>query len=85
MEPLRVAMAAAGRDMDELELVGGIRPRFPDAHSPADLAEAAERIPAQVARGYTAICFKPSHYTDDASQVGRLSAELVARAEALVS
>jgi probable F420-dependent oxidoreductase len=85
MEPLRAAMAAAGRDMAELELVGGIRPRFPDASSPGDLAEAAESIPAQVERGYTAICFKPSQYTDDASQVGRLCRELVARAEALVS
>ena len=85
MEPLRAAMAGAGRDMADLELVGGIRPRFPDAHSPGDLAEAAESIPAQVERGYTAICFKPSQYTDDASQVGRLCRELVARTEALVS
>jgi probable F420-dependent oxidoreductase len=85
MEPLRAAMAAAGRDMAEIELVGGIRPRFPDANSPGDLAEAAESIPAQVERGYTAICFKPSQYTDDPSEVGSLCGELVARAQALVS
>jgi probable F420-dependent oxidoreductase len=85
MAPLRAAMAAAGRDMAELELVGGIRPRFPDAHSPGDLAEAAESIPAQVERGYTAICFKPSQYTDDAGEVPRLCRELVARAEALTA
>jgi probable F420-dependent oxidoreductase len=85
MEPLHAAMAAAGRDMAELELVGGIRPRFPDSDSPGELAEAAESIPAQVERGYTAICFKPSQYTDDVSEVGRVCRELVARAEALVS
>ena len=85
MAPLRSAMAAAGRDMAELELVGGIRPRFPDAHSPGDLAEAAESIPAQVERGYTAICFKPSQYTDDAAEVPRLCRELVARTEALTA
>jgi probable F420-dependent oxidoreductase len=85
LEPLRTAMAAAGRDMAELELVGGIRPRFPDGHRPADLAEAAESIPAQTESGYTAICFKPNQYTDDASQVGRLCRELVARAEALTA
>jgi probable F420-dependent oxidoreductase len=85
MEPLSAAMAAAGRDMAELELVGGIRPRFPDTGGPGDLAAAAESIPAQVERGYTAICFKPSQYTDDASQVPRLCRELVARAEALAS
>jgi probable F420-dependent oxidoreductase len=85
MEPLRAAMAAAGREMAEIELVGGIRPRFPDANSCGDLAEAAESIPAQVERGYTAICFKPSQYTDDPTEVGALCRELVARAEALVS
>ena len=85
MEPLRAAMAAAGRDFAELELVGGIRPRFPDADSPGDLAEAAESIPAQLERGYTAICFKPSQYTDDVVEVGALCRELVRRAEALTS
>jgi probable F420-dependent oxidoreductase len=85
LDPLRAAMAAAGRDMAELELVGGIRPRFPDAHSPADLAEAAESIPVQVESGYTTICFKPNQYTDDVSRVGALCRELVARAEALTA
>ena len=85
LRPLREAMAAGGRDMSELELVGGIRPRFPDAYRPGDLAEAAEDIPAQLAAGYTTICFKPSQYTDDASEVGRLCCELVTRAEALTS
>src|SRR4051794_27883467 len=49
---LRDAMAAAGRDMDDLELVGGIRGRFPDDRSVADLGEAAASIPGQVARGF---------------------------------
>ena len=40
----RDGMAAAGRSMDHLEIVGGLRPRFPDATSPADLAEATERV-----------------------------------------
>jgi alkanesulfonate monooxygenase SsuD/methylene tetrahydromethanopterin reductase-like flavin-dependent oxidoreductase (luciferase family) len=85
LDTLRTAVAAAGRDIGELELVGGIRPRFPDTHTPADLAEAAESIPAQVESGYTAICFKPSQYTDDATQVGRMCRELVARAEGLAA
>jgi probable F420-dependent oxidoreductase len=85
MEPLGAAMVAAGRSMSELEIVGGIRPRFRDANSPGELAEAAESIPRQVANGYTTICFKPSQYTDDASEVGRLCRELVARAESLVA
>jgi probable F420-dependent oxidoreductase len=81
MEPLAAALAAAGRDMAELEVVGGIRGRFPDERSVADLAEAAEAIPAQLERGYTTICFKPSQYTDDPAEVPALCRDLVARAE----
>jgi probable F420-dependent oxidoreductase len=77
MLPLRDAMAQAGRDMDELEIVGGIRGRFPDHGGVADLAEAAESIPAQLAAGYTTICFKPSQYTDDPADVGGLCRQLV--------
>ena len=73
-------MAAAGRDMSELEVVGGIRGRFPGPDAVADLAEAAEAIPAQLEQGYTTICFKPSQYTDEFGQVGRLCRELVALA-----
>src|SRR5207248_10627147 len=68
--PLVEAMAAAGRDMAELEEIGGIRGRFTDSDGVADLAEAASAIPAQLADGYTTICFKPSQYTDDPAEVG---------------
>lgn len=77
LRPLVEALAAAGRSLAELEVVGGIRGRFPDACGVASLAEAAEAIPAQLEAGYTTICFKPSQYTDDPSQVGRLCRELV--------
>jgi len=79
-EELRVladALAAAGRSFSELEVVGGIRGRFPDRVSVADLAEAMEAIPAQLEAGYTTICFKPSQYTDDPAEVGRLCHQLV--------
>ena len=69
-------MAAAGRTFAELEVVGGIRGRFPSAGGVADLAEATEAIPAQLEAGYTTICFKPSQYTDSVSDVGRLCREL---------
>ena len=71
------ALAGAGRDFNDLEVVGGIRGRFPDGASVADLAEAMEAIPAQLEAGYTTICFKPSQYTDDPKQVGRLCRQLV--------
>jgi probable F420-dependent oxidoreductase len=77
MQPLREAMALAGRDMDELEIVGGIRGQFPDKDGVADLVQAAESIPAQLAAGYTTICFKPSQFTDDPADVGKLCRQLV--------
>jgi probable F420-dependent oxidoreductase len=59
------AMREAGRDPAELELVGGTRGRFRDADSVADLAEALSAVPAQLARGFTTICIKPSQFVDD--------------------
>ena len=78
LRPLIDGMAAAGRDFSELEVVGGIRGRFPDRNSVASLAEAAEAIPGQLEAGYTTICFKPSQYTDSTADVGRLCRQLVA-------
>ncbi len=83
MAPLRAAMRAAGRDLASLEVVGGIRPRFADGAGVGDLDEAAETIPAQLAAGFTTICFKPSQYTDDPAKVGALCRRLVGRAAAL--
>jgi probable F420-dependent oxidoreductase len=78
LRPLTEALAAAGRDLSELEIVGGIRGRFDSGDGVADLDEAAAAIPAQLAAGYTTICFKPSQFTDDPAQVGALCRRLVA-------
>ena len=78
MRPLAEAMHAGGRDMNELEVVGGIRGTFPPGGGVADLALAAEAIPAQLDAGYTTICFKPSQFTDDPAEVGALCRRLVA-------
>jgi probable F420-dependent oxidoreductase len=80
---LRAAMAAAGRDLAELELVGGTRARFPDADSVADLDEALASVPGQLARGFTSICIKPSQFIDDASDFGRWCREVVSKVAAL--
>jgi alkanesulfonate monooxygenase SsuD/methylene tetrahydromethanopterin reductase-like flavin-dependent oxidoreductase (luciferase family) len=83
LDRLRRAMADAGRDPAELEMIGGIRGTFADETSVADLARAAEAIPRQLEQGYTSICFKPSMFTDEIEQVGPLCRELVARVAAL--
>jgi len=80
---LRKRLRDAGRDPDALELVGGIRGRFPDDHSTASIDEALEQVPPQLEAGYTAICFKPSMYTDDPDQVPALCRRVVERIAAM--
>jgi probable F420-dependent oxidoreductase len=77
MQPLAQAMQAAGRDMSELEVVGGIRGQLAPGGGVADLTRAAEAIPSQLEAGYTTICFKPSQFTDDPAEVGDLCRRLV--------
>jgi probable F420-dependent oxidoreductase len=84
VERIEEAMAEAGRDIRELEMIGGTRGAFTDTTSVADLEQALASIPAQVARGFTSICIKPSQFTDDPAEVGPLCREIVARVSALV-
>jgi alkanesulfonate monooxygenase SsuD/methylene tetrahydromethanopterin reductase-like flavin-dependent oxidoreductase (luciferase family) len=84
LERIEEAMAEAGRDIRELEMIGGTRGAFTDTTSVADLEQALASIPAQVARGFTSICIKPSQFTDDPAEVGPLCREIVARVSALV-
>lgn len=79
MQPLRNALSAAGRSIAEIEIVGGLRPTFTDAHRPADLAMAFETVPWQLEQGYTSICFNPSQYVDDLTAAPDLCRQLVRR------
>ena len=63
-------MRAAGRDLSELELVGGIRGTFHGPDDLADLDQALESLPRQLAQGYTTICFKPAMFIDDVADMG---------------
>ncbi len=81
VELLRNALADAGRGLADFELVGGTRGRFPDADSVADLDEALAAIPAQVERGFTSICIKPSQFLDDRSRHAAWCREVVAKVE----
>ena len=82
---LRTALAEAGRDPADIELVGGTRGRFPDAHSVADLDEALATIPSQIDRGFTSICIKPSQFLDDPSHHAEWCREVVAKVTALTA
>ena len=80
MERLAAAMRQAGRAMDELELVGGTRGRFLGPDAVADLDEALDAIPEQIARGFGTICIKPSQFIDDPAEIGDLCERIVERA-----
>lgn len=81
---LRESLRDAGRDPDDLEWVGGVRGRFTDDHSPADLDEALEQIPAQVSRGFGTICIKPSQFIDTSAELARFCEHVVRRSKELV-
>jgi probable F420-dependent oxidoreductase len=84
LEQLDRAMAEAGKDMRELEMIGGTRGTFTDSTGVADLDKALASIQPQLAQGFTSFCIKPSQFTDDPAQVGPLCREIVARVSALV-
>ncbi|MFN0153909.1 MAG: TIGR03619 family F420-dependent LLM class oxidoreductase [Gaiella sp.] len=81
LELLAEGLAAAGRSLDELELVGGMRPVFPDDDSVSPLDPALAQLPGLLARGLTTVCIKPSQYLDDAGRFPEWCAEVVARVD----
>jgi probable F420-dependent oxidoreductase len=85
LQRLRSAMAEAGRDPAELEMVGGTRGRFRDSTSTANLVEALESIPAQLERGFTTICIKPSQFVDGLDEFPAFCREVVERVAQMTS
>jgi probable F420-dependent oxidoreductase len=83
VEKLRAALAAAGRDIGELELVGSTRVTFPGPDRVADLGEALAGIQQQLADGYTTFCIKPSQFVDNRAEVPAFCREVIRRVEAL--
>ncbi len=85
MAKLSEGLRAVGRRPSEIEMVGGIRGRFTDANGPADIDQALEALPAQLAAGFDTICFKPSMYIDDSRQMDAFCRTLVRKVEAISS
>ncbi len=84
LQRLAAALRAAGRDPAGLELVGGTRAVFPDTGGVADLSQALAVIPPQAADGFTTFCIKPSQFTDDPRDVGRLCREIIRRVDGML-
>ena len=80
---LEAALAAQGRAMADLELVGGTRVEFPSDDAVAPLPEALEEIPRQMDLGFTTFCIKPSIFIDERDQHADFCREVIARVDAL--
>lgn len=78
---LNQSITDAGRNVGDLELVGGTRAEFPDDQSCADLGQAMSAIPDQLARGYTTFAVKPSQFIDDGTDIPRFCREVMRRAQ----
>jgi len=76
---LRDGLSAAGRDLSELELVGGMRAVFPNDNSPSPLEPAIASLPSQQARGFTTFCIKPSQFIDEIVRYPAWCREVVER------
>ncbi|MEI7759762.1 MAG: TIGR03619 family F420-dependent LLM class oxidoreductase [Thermoleophilia bacterium] len=76
---LRDSLSAEGRDLSELELVGGMRAVFPDDFSPSPLEPAVASLAAQRARGFTTFCIKPSQFIDEIAHYPAWCREVVER------
>ncbi|HEY5437906.1 MAG TPA: TIGR03619 family F420-dependent LLM class oxidoreductase [Acidimicrobiales bacterium] len=66
---LDAALTNVNRSRDEIEMVGGIRGSFATAQQVASLDDALEGVREQLDLGYSTICFKPSMFTDELSDV----------------
>jgi probable F420-dependent oxidoreductase len=84
LQALRVAMAAANRDPDEMEMVGGIRGHFPSSDAVADLGQAMESLPEQWEQGFTTICVKPSMFINDPRDLPKFCREALRQATDLI-
>ena len=85
VQKLAAAMATAGRDVADLELVGGTRAVFPDDDSTADIGEAMEPIREQLEGGFTTFCVKPSQFIDDVGELPDFCRDVVRRVEEMTS
>lgn len=78
-------MAAAGRDVADLEMIGGTQAVFPDDRSAADLGAAVAGIAEQLEQGFTTFCIKPNQFIDDPAGVAAFCRDVMRRVAALTA
>jgi len=85
VQVLQEGLAARGRSLRDLEMVGGTRVEFPDDHSCAPLQPALAGIPEQQALGFTTFCIKPSIFIDDRAEHAAFCRRVMKQVDALTA
>jgi len=85
VQVLQEGLAARGRSLRDLEMVGGTRVEFPDDHSCAPLQPALAGIPEQQALGFTTFCIKPSIFIDDRAEHAAFCRRVMNQVDALTA
>lgn len=85
LDKLRRAMAAAGRGISELEMIGGTRAKFNGVDDVADVSVSIATFQDQMDAGYTTFCMKPSQHTDDIGDVPAICKQMVNHVRSLNS
>lgn len=77
LDRLAEGMRSAGRDISELERIGGTRATLTGADDVADIVESMATFPTQFAAGYRTFCMKPSQHTNDVTEVAGICRQMV--------
>ncbi len=83
LDKLRAGMAAAGRDLNELEMIGGTRATFTGPDDLADVEASMTTFDDQLRAGYTTFCMKPSQHTNDIGEVRSICDYMVRQLQTL--
>lgn len=80
-------LAAAGRDVGNIDFITGLRPVRSTSRSggPADLATSMAEVPQLMAAGYTTFVLWPNVFTDSADELGAVMGEAATTFAALAA
>ena len=81
IESVKSFWSNSPRGQEPLEIVGGTRVDFPDAHSVAPLDEALANIPEHMEMGLTTFAIKPSIFIDDVKDHASFCQSVIASVE----
>jgi len=79
------ALEAAGRSLDEMEMVSGIGGQLTGADDIASLDDALSKLGPRIDAGFTTFCIKPCQFIDDAAHLPEFLEEVVTKANTIAA